>query len=214
LLVNRKKYDDADDQYNKALDANPKNQYALLGLGRIKYELFKDYPGAIALLEKAVVIDPKLSAAYDLEGETYYKGMARYADAKSAYLKAIAADSKNAAPQFHLACMMLDRVKENNPQAILDALTKATTNDPNTSEYQTRLGFVLQTYFKQYKEAQEAYRKAIALNMADSQAHYQLGLLLITKFGLRKEGERELTTAFEQDPKDSEIKLAYERYVR
>ena len=213
LLVNRKKYDDADDQFNKALDTNPKNQYGLLGLARIKYELFKDYAGAIALLEKAVVIDPKFSAAFDLEGETYYKGMARYADAKSAYLKAIDADPKNGAAQFHLACMMLDRVKENSPQAILDALTKATTSDPSESQYQTRLGFVLQTYFKQYKEAQDAYRKAIALNVADSQAHYQLGLLLITKFGLRKEGERELTTAFEQNPKDGEIRLAYERYV-
>jgi tetratricopeptide (TPR) repeat protein len=214
LLVNRKKYDDADDQYNKALTFNPKNSLALLGLGRIKYELFKDYPGAIVLLDKAIVIDPKLSAAYDLEGEVYYKGMARYADAKNSYAKAIAADPKNAAANFHLATMMLDRVKENNPQAILDALTKAVTNGPSESAYQTRLGYVLQTYFKQYKEAQDAYRKAITLNVADAEAHYQLGLLLITKFGLRKEGERELRTAYEQDPKDADIKLAYERYVR
>lgn len=213
LLVRRKKYDDADEQFNKALNFNPKNAFAYVGLGRIKYELFKDYPGAIALLDKAIVIDSKLSMAYDLEGEVYYKGMSRYADAKAAYMKAIEADPKNSSAHFHLANMMLDRVKENNPQAILEALTKAVTSGPNESAYHTRLGYVLQTYFKQYKQAQDAYRKAIELNMADYEAHYQLGLLLITKFGLRKEGERELTTAYEQNPSGVDIKSAYERYV-
>jgi tetratricopeptide (TPR) repeat protein len=213
LLVRRKKYDDADDQFKKALLANPKNALAHLGLARIQYELFNQYNAAIVELEKAIVIDPKLSSAYDLMGDVYYKGLKRYTDAKQAYQKAIDADPTNASAYFHLATMMLDRVKENNPQAILDALNKAATHDPNESAYQTRLGYVLQTYFKQYKEAQDAYRKAITLNVADAEAHMQLGLLLITKFGLRKEGERELRTAHEQNPTHAEIKSAYERYV-
>lgn len=213
LLVRRKKYDDADLQYNKALEANPKNALAHLGLGRIQYELFHNSPAASAEIEKATILDPTLSSAYDLLGDVNYHGLHRYTDAKQAYEKAITTDSKNSSAYFHLAQLMLDRVKENNPQAILDALTKATTNDPATSQYQTRLGYVLQTYFKQYKQAQDAYRKAISLNVADSEAHMQLGLLLITKFGLRKEGERELRTAYEQNPTEENIKSAFQRYV-
>lgn len=213
LLVRRKKYDDADLQYNKALVANPKNSLAHLGLGRIQYELFKDYKAAEAQLQKATILDPKLSAAYDLLGDVYYYGLHRYTDAKKAYETAIQVDGKNASAHYHLAMLMLDRVKENNPQTILDALTKATASDAAESRYQTKLGYVMQTYFKQFKPAEEAYRKAIALNVADSEAHMNLGLLLITKFGQRKEGERELRTAFEQNPKDVEIKSAFERYV-
>jgi len=213
LLVRRKKYDDADFQFNKALQTNPKNSLAHLGLARIKYELFKDYPGATAELTKATVIDPKLSGAYDLMGDVNYHGLGRYVDAKQSYEKAIQADPKNSAAYFHLAILMLDRVKENNPQAILEALNKAASTGAGESRYQTKRGWVLQNHFKQFKEAEVAYRKAIELNVADSEAHLNLGLLLITKFGLRKEGEREIRTAFEQSPNLTEIKTAYERYV-
>lgn len=216
LLLRRKKYDDADYQFNKALEINPKNALAHYGLARIKYELFGAQGGftaAEAQLKKAIVIDPKLSSAYDLMGDVMYKGLHRYADGKLNYEKAIQADPNNAQAHFHLALLMLDRVKENNPQAILDALTKAANSGPAESQYQTKLGWVLQNYFKQWKPAEAAYRKAISLNVADSEAHLHLGLLLINKFGLRKEGERELRTAFEQNPTDVDIKSAYERYV-
>jgi tetratricopeptide (TPR) repeat protein len=213
LLVRRKKYDDADAQFNKALITNPKNPLARLGLGRIKYELFKDYRGAEAELQKATVLDPKLSAAYDLQGEVMFRGLGRHADAKLAYEKAINADPKNAAAHYHLAILMLDRVKENNPQAILEALTKAVNNSNSESQYQTKLGWVQQTYFKQYKQAEDAYRKAIELNVGDSEAHLNLGLLLVTRLNQRKAGERELRTAYEQNPSQPDIKSAFERYV-
>ena len=84
---------------------------------------------------------------------------------------------------------------------------------PTNSLYRTKIGYVEQQYLKKYKEAEQDYRKAIELNLADAEAHYRLGMLLIEKFGQRRGGEQELRTAYEQNSGDAEIKAAYERFV-
>lgn len=215
LLIDRRQvYDEADNQFRKALQSNPKNALAHLGLARVKSELYKDYAGCEAELKKAIVLDPKLSQAYDMIGDVMWKGLGRYADAKQSYRKAIEVDPENASAHYHLAVLMLERMKENSPEAVLDELQKAVKFGPGVSVYQTKLGWVLQTYLKKFKEAEAAYRKAIEINIADSEAHLRLGLLLIEKFGQRKLGERELRTAQEQNPGSPEVKDAFERYVR
>ncbi|MBX9573419.1 MAG: tetratricopeptide repeat protein [Candidatus Obscuribacterales bacterium] len=218
LLVLRKKvYDQADDHYKKALAANPKNALALLGLARIKAELYQDYTGAESELKKALVIDPNLKLAYNMLGLLYQKNLNRYVEAKQSYEKALQIDSKYAASHYNLAMLLLsrstDKGNENAPLAALDHLKKAADAEPKNSLYRTKMGYVQQQYFKKYKEADAEYRKAIDLNLADAEAHYRLGMLLIEKFGQRRGGEQELRTAFEQDSNDADIKAAYERFV-
>lgn len=217
LVLKKKVYDEADDHYKKALAVNPKNAMALVGLARIKAELYQDYAGSEAELKKAIVIDPNLKLAYNMLGLLYQKNLNRYVESKQSFEKALQIDPKYAAPHFNLAMLVLSRSgekgNENAPLLALDHLKKAAEVDPSNSLYRTKMGYVQQQYLKKYKEAEQEYRKAIELNLADAEAHYRLGMLLIEKFGQRRGGEQELRTAYEQDSKDAEIKAAYERFV-
>ncbi|MBX9690533.1 MAG: tetratricopeptide repeat protein [Candidatus Obscuribacterales bacterium] len=213
LILQRSVYDEAYDQFKKALATNPRNAMAQVGIARIKAELYRDFPGAETDIKKALTLDPNLVLAYNLLGQLYQKNMGRYAEAKQSYEKALQIDPKYAEAHYQLAMLLLERPKENPPILILDHLKKAAEADGSKSRYHTRIGYVQQTFFKKYTEAQEEYNKAIAINLADSEAHNRLGLLLIEKFGQRKAGEKEIRTAHEQDPNNPDIRAAYERYV-
>ncbi len=217
LVLKKKVYDEADDHYKKALAVNPKNAMALVGLARIKAELYQDYAGAEGELKKAIVIEPNLKLAYNMLGLLYQKNLNRFVEAKQSFEKALQIDPKYAAPHYNLAMLVLSRSgekgNENAPLLALDHLRKAAEADPANSLYRTKMGYVQQQYLKKYKEAEQEYRKSIELNIADAEAHYRLGMLLIEKFGQRRGGEQELRTAYEQDSKDAEIKAAYERFV-
>lgn len=214
LIARRGVYDEAFEQYKKAFSSNPKNALALIGMARIYAELYKDFPEAENEFKKAINLDPNLALAQNLLGQLYQYNMGRHVEAKQAYEKAIQIDPNYASPHYNLAILMLDRIKENKPEMVLDQLKKAGAADPKNSTYHTKTGYVLQTYFKKYPEAQAEYSKAIELRVADSEAHLRLGLLLIERMSQRKAGERELQTAHEQNPDNAEIKTAYERFCR
>lgn len=214
LVLKRKAYDEAFDQYKKALASNPRSALAVVGMARIEQELYKNFPAAETGYKNALTLDPNLALAYNLLGELYRKDMGRYVEAKQAFEKAIQLDPSYAAAHFNLGMLLLGRIKENQASDVLAHLKKASEFDPTVSTYHTKAGLVLQNYLKKYPEAQAEYNKAIELQVADSEAHMRLGLLLIDKFGRRKEGEKELRTAHEQNPDDPEIKSAFERYCR
>lgn len=213
LLIARKAiYDEAFDQYKKAFQINPKNAMALVGTARIYAELYKDYTGAEREFKKAITIDPNLALAYNLLGQLYQKNMGRWVEAKQSYEKAIQIKPDYANAHYNLAMLLLERIKENKPETVLAELKKAQEGDPLVSAYHTKAGYVQQTYFKKIPEAQAEYNKAIEIQVADSEAHMRLGLLLIEKLSQRKAGERELRTAHEQAPDNHEIKAAFERF--
>ena len=214
LVLRRKVYDEAYDQYKKALATNPRNAMALIGIARIDDELYKDYPAAEADLKKALVLDPSLALAYNMLGLVYDKKMGRYVEAKQSFEKAIQINPQYAEAHYNLAMLLLERTKENSPGLILEHLNKACQSDPSRAKYHTKTGYVLQNFFKKYQEAQAEYNRAIELNVADSEAHLWLGLLLIERLAQRKAGSLELRTAHEQQPEDAEIKAAYDRFAR
>jgi len=98
------------------------------------------------------------------------------------------------------------------PDDALAHFKKAVELAPQISQYKTKLGWVLLSRYKDSPGAKDLFKGAIESNIADSEAHYRLGLLLIDK-GERKSGESELKIAHEQNPRDSEIEAAYSRYV-
>jgi tetratricopeptide (TPR) repeat protein len=212
LVLRRKVYDEAFDQYKKALASNPRNALALLGIARIDTELYKDYAAAESDLKKALVLDPNLVQAYNLLGLVYDRNMGRYVEGKQSFEKAIEINPQYAEAHYNLALLLMERNKEASAPLILNHLRKAIECDPSVARYHTKTGYVLQTLFKKYQEAQAEYSKAIELNLADSEAHLRLGLLLVEKLGQRKAGSAELRTAFEQHPEDAEIKAAYDRF--
>lgn len=216
LVSKRKTYDEADDLYRKAFAANPRNAMALVGLGNIKSQLYKDYAGAEAEYKKALTLEPNLAVARDLLGQLYDAKMGRDTEAAREYEKAIECDNRFAQAYFHSAMLIMKTIKEKDttsPARAMAKLQKCVELEPTNSLYRTKLGWIRASYLKKYQEADADFRKAIEINLSDSEAHLRLGLLLIEKLGQRKAGESELKTAMSQNPDDAEIRTAFERFV-
>lgn len=216
LITQHGAYSDADTLFKRALQLNPRNANALIGLSRISDELMKDYAGADQYLRKAIILlDKQSSHAHDLLGVLLKQKLHRIAEAQKEFETALELDPKNAAANFHYGMLLLETAKPKvAPDKALAHLKAACTYDPSNSIYWTKLGYVSLSSYKDHKTAMENFRKAIDLNLGDSEAHYRLGMLLIEKYGERKSGEKELKTAREQNPKDKEIETAFTRYVR
>lgn len=212
LLVSYKKiYNESDDLYKRALKVNLKNASAHLGIARVQELLFKNYKGAEEEIRSALAIEPRFSLAHERLGILLEK-LGKPGDARLAYQAAIDTDPDNAQANYLLA--MLTWEQFHNSQEAKKLFEKATALQPLNSTYLTAMGRWMATEAKQYKDAEKLLRKATEINFADTQAHYQLGMLLIEKLGARKAGEAELKTAYEQDPEDKLVKAAHTRFVR
>lgn len=214
MLLKKRVFDQADEQFRKALETNPKNAEAYLGLAQIQCQLYKNYNAALEELNKALAIRPNYSRVQDLMGTILHRNLSRHEEARKAFLAAIASDPKAAEPHYHLGMLMLEDVKKKAPDAVLEQFQAAVNLSPKTANYHTRVGQMQAEYYKKFKEAEASYRKAIDLDVGDSEAHFRLGMLMIEKFNQRKDGEKELRTAFEQNPKNPEIKAAFERFAQ
>lgn len=210
LLTYKKIYNESDDLYKRALKVNLKNASAHLGIARVQELLFKNYKGAEEEIRAALAIDPRFSLAHERLGVLLEK-LGKPGDARLAYQAAIDTDPDNAQANYLLAILAWEQF--HNGQEAKKLLERATALQPLNSTYLTAMGKWTVTEGKQYKDAEKLLRKATEINFADTEAHYQLGMLLIEKLGARKAGEAELKTAYEQDPEDKLVKAAYSRFV-
>ncbi|MFA6212041.1 MAG: tetratricopeptide repeat protein [Candidatus Obscuribacterales bacterium] len=211
LLNYKKIYNESDDLYKRALKVNLKNASAHLGIARVQELLFKNYKGAEEEIRAALAIDPRFSLAHERLGVLLEK-LGKPGDARLAYQAAIDTDPDNAQANYLLAILVWEQF--HNSQEAKKLLERATALQPLNSTYLTAMGKWTAIEAKQYKDAEKLLRKATEINFADTQAHYQLGMLLIEKLGARKAGEAELKTAYEQNPEDKLVKAAYSRFVR
>ncbi|PWU01565.1 MAG: hypothetical protein C5B53_02725 [Candidatus Melainabacteria bacterium] len=213
LITYNKAFDEADSQFKKALAADPRNAEAHVGLSRINALLYHNYSGAEEELKKALAIDRNLASAHLNLGILFYENMNRASEAKSELEAAIKTQPGNGEAHYYLGMVLAAGGTESSASQAHDELVKALALSPQTALYETKLGWLLAQSFKNYKEAEGHYRNAIQLNNLCSEAHYRLGLLLIEKLGMRKSGDEELRTAYEQNPSDPQIKAAFTRYV-
>ncbi|CAN5230367.1 hypothetical protein BH11CYA1_BH11CYA1_29000 [soil metagenome] len=210
LVSYKKVYNESDDLYKRALKVNLKNASAHLGIARVQELLFKNYKSAEEEIRAALAIDPRFSLAHERLG-TLLEKLGKPGDARLAYQAAIETDPNNANANYLLAILNWEEFHKGEEAKKL--LERATALQPLNSTYLTAMGRWTATEAKQYKDAEKLLRKATELNFADTDAHYQLGMLLIEKLGARKAGEAELKTAYEQEPENKQVKAAYSRFV-
>jgi DNA-binding winged helix-turn-helix (wHTH) protein/TolB-like protein len=79
------------------------------------------------------------------------------------------------------------------------AISKALELDPNSAEAWASDGFLLGVHLWKWKEAEEAFKKSIALNPGYATAHHWYGILLGIQ-GRNEEAKAELRRALEIDP--------------
>jgi tetratricopeptide (TPR) repeat protein len=212
LFLLEKNYDEADPLFKKCLDIDGRCAEARVGLASIYADLYHNYTGAQDELRKALNVNSKLVSAHVKLGEIYYHNLNRPSDARVEFDAAIASDPNNAEAHYELGMLIAQTNKAKADDALRE-IQKAAELNPKNANYEAKLGWLQETFYKEHKKAEEHYRKAIELNSTCSEAHFRLGMLMIEKFSMRKGGAEEVRIAYQQNPNDPEIKAAFLRFV-
>lgn len=125
---------------------------------------------AVALYERAVAIDPKLTRAYtDLI--SLYGRLKRDSDAERAYQQAIALDSREADAYYNFGVLCFERGRMDEAKA---AFERAAQLQPRNAEALNNLGAILEQQGS-WDRAAILYRRAIDANSSYPLAHFHLG---------------------------------------
>jgi len=134
--------------------------------------VLRQYPQALADLNKAIELDPKLAQAYGLRGLLHMISN-QYPQALADYNKAIELDPKYA-PAYLNRGLVYQKSKQ-YPQALAD-YSKAIELDPKFANAYYNRGWIYQDS-KQYPQALADYSKAIELDPKFAKAYYNRGVL-------------------------------------
>jgi tetratricopeptide (TPR) repeat protein/V8-like Glu-specific endopeptidase len=195
-LEEKKDYRGAIEEYNKALDINPKYGKAYFGRGNVHKEL-KDYPKALADYSKTIAIDPKYAAAYNNRG-IVHKQLKDYPKAVADYNQAIAIDPKLALAYGNRGIVRAEL--KDYPKALAD-FNQVLAIDPKSALAYYNRGIVHKE-LKEYPKALADYNQAIAIDPKDPKAYGNRGLV---RYELKDypKAIADFNQAIALDPKDA-----------
>jgi serine/threonine-protein kinase len=151
------------DEFQKALQVNPRNADAIMGVAGI-YEHMGRTADAEANYQRAAALRPDYWDGYNSLGWFYYR-QGRSADAVAQFRRVVELTPDNAAGYSNLAAALIDL---GDPKALTEAeaaLKKSIQLGPNYPAY-GNLGNLYYTE-KRYAEAAQITRKALELNDKD-----------------------------------------------
>ncbi len=169
-LAKLKRYEEAIEAYEKAIELDPKDAYAWVNKGFALDEL-KRYEEAIEAYEKAIELDPKNDFSWVSKGISLWQ-LKRYEEAIEAYEKAIELNPKNDFPWVNkgISLSELTRYEE-----AIEAYEKAIEINPKNAYAWINKGINL-SELTRYEEAIEAHEKAIEINPKNAYAWINKGV--------------------------------------
>lgn len=172
-LLELKRYKEALDAYNQAVELKPEYAEALLGQGNSLLEL-KRYEEALEAYDKAIQIQPNYVEAWNGRG----KGLdylQRYEAAINAFDSALKIQQNNLEAWTNKGNLQIKLQQYTEAIASFD---KAVKIKPNYSPAWYRRGLALHN-LRRYQEAVESYDKAVEFKPDSSESWYQRGNALI-----------------------------------
>lgn len=130
------------------------------------------------------------------EGNRLYRS-GKYAQAETAYRKAVSKNQQNARAVYNLGCALM---KQNNDSAAIEQFTKAAEMDTDKSNRALayhNMGVMYQQK-KNYQEAIQAYQEALRNNPKDADTRYNLALCK------RQQQKQQQQQQQQQDKKDQQ----------
>jgi len=182
-------------KFKKAIELNPKNDYAYVGLGKSYRGQGKSFE-AEELLKKAIELDPKNDWAYVELGKSY-RGRGKPLEAEGLYKKAIELDPKNDCAYVGLGSFYRGQGKYLEAEELLK---KAIELSPKNDEAYIELGKSYRGRGK-FSEAEESFKKAIELDPKNDWAYVELGNSYRDQ-DKSLEAEESFKKAIELDPKN------------
>ena len=193
LLHNRFNEKEAADLFTEALQKDPSNAAAYVGLARVSADAFDGK--AAALLEKAIALDPKLAEPHELMAELALENDDRDAAAAEAN-KAIALerDALDAMATRAAIELLADRPPDS-------WIAKIAEVNPHYGEGYAEIAHQLELHYR-YSDAVTYYRKAIAASPDLWSAHSALGIELM-RLGKDDEPRHELELSYNKGYRDA-----------
>ncbi len=178
LRLVQKKYQDAEAAYQQALDRNPNSSDALRGL--INTELAQGHiDAALAAANRQIILAPKNSDFYDLQGTILFRNKKALNDAEAAFTKALELDKNNSDAVIKLGEVFAANGKPD--QAIL-TYQQAIKDHPQQVSFYLLLGQLYEAK-KDWNQAQDYYQHALALKSADPLASKNLANVMLQNGG-------------------------------
>ena len=175
----KRRWDEAIDEYNKAIEINPEYACAYNARGHAYY-IKGQYDKAISDFTKAIKLNPRNAEAYNDRGITYDEGKSEYDKAISDFTKAIELNPKDAKAYNNRGNAY---VKKGQFDKAISDYTKAIEINPrNATAYYYNRGSVYDEE-DQYDKAISDYTKAIELNSRYAYAYKNRGFVYMVRLG-------------------------------
>ncbi|MBI3539583.1 MAG: tetratricopeptide repeat protein [Candidatus Eisenbacteria bacterium] len=147
-------------------------KFAMTELGKGRFRA-KDYPGAIATLNRRIALDPNSGEAYYYIGLSY-KEMKQYPEALDALRRSAAVDSAKGERHFWLGILYAQQKDDENARASLERSVALDSTSKTAGVAYRQLGYyrLLQ---KDWTGAITLLERAVSLNDQDVQAMVWLG---------------------------------------
>ena len=165
-LHREKKYVDAMKNFNEAIKLDSKNPEYYYQRGSMRYQAFKDYPGAINDFKKVIELNQDYPGIYS--ELAYVELFAKNYAAMRAYLDL--ATQKNPNDVRIYTTWALYKISGLNYAAAIADYDKAIELSPNDSNLYLRRGYA-KSYIHKYKAAIKDYDKAIELDPNNHSAY-------------------------------------------
>ena len=180
VLVDDKRYDEAIEKYEKAIELDPKFAEAYYNWGNaLDDNPDPDYDGAIEKYEKAIELDPKFAIAYTGWGYALQaKPDPDYDGAIEKYEKAIELDPNYALTYYNLGSTFMNKPDPDYDGAIRE-LKKAIELGPKNADAYNNLGWTfIHKPDPDYDGAIKELKKAIELDPKFAKAYDNWGIAL------------------------------------
>ena len=201
LLINFKRFDEAEKEFREAMRINPDDAKAHNNLGYLLAQYLKRFDEAEKEYSKAIGINPNLAEVHSNLGVLLAQYLKRFDEAEKEYSKAIGINPNLAEVHNNLG-VLLDNLKHFDEAE--KEYREALRINPNDAEAYNNLGYLLAQYLKRYEEAEKEFIEALRINPDYALAHNNLGILLLI-IGRKSEAKQEILKARELFDKQGKI---------
>ncbi|WP_052102991.1 tetratricopeptide repeat protein [Porphyromonas canoris] len=207
-----KEYDKAEEFFNRAIDADPKNVINLGNYALFLKNIRKEYDKAEEFFNRAIDADPK--NVINLGNYALFLQSIRkeYDKAEELYNSAINADQKNATVLGNYALFLKDIRKEYDKAE--EFYNRAIDTDQKNATVLGSYALFLENIRKEYDKAEEFYNRAIE---ADQKNATVLGSYALFLKDIRKEDDKAeefYNRAIEADQKNATILYNYALFLK
>lgn len=200
-LVDHQKYSEASAHLKRAIELDPRDDFAMVELGEIALR-DGDMSGAEAYYREAMAIAPKAASPYINLGSLMFQ-LGRNAESIDFYKKAIAIKSDSAQVQYDLGNVLL---QSGDLPGAIEHLAKSEQLDPSLPMTHENLGVAL-ARSGQLQDAVAEFQFAVQLEPGKASMHSNLGLAL-ARAGRVGEAIQEYQRALQIDPGNQQAAAA------